>query len=444
MDISAEMYNSTVYPGFDIEGILSQRNPTFNITEPPIDSLKTVVQRCLTLYLCLVLAVGIFGNLGSIIIYFRKAYKAQTSSCSEYVLGICISNLFSLGCMLANVIYGLTGTSISTDFGCKMVIFLSYMGNFLVTWFILAFTFERLLIVRKPLRRATITKRHARCVIITVALAGFVYHFWLLIAYHTELYMYGNYICVIISKFLEFARIFKIVNSCVVFIFPAGSIFVMNLWILVVLYSANRMQREGRTLLRKSSPEGRKRSTKDPFDQNVHHTTLYACPSNQPISGRDAAIAKGLIFASCIYLFLNCPHYIWTFVRDIHLFNDISTMYLVDEVLQMLLVTQYATHCYIYSSLSLRKSAIRVRISSVTGFVSKLLATRTVPLSPSSRCPRTLPNRKLHRFGLSERAYSHCYQQRERSMTPEPLSHQFPLIRTDDVIETMESELGIT
>ena len=149
----------------------------------------------------------------------------------------------------------------------------------------------------------------------------------------------------------------------------------MNIAILTKICSRRKLHYKTpkRRLRRTSSIHSRmlkaivaKRSANRSIDRQKQH-----------VKRREKATTRSLMTASFAYLSLNCPHYVWSVIRSTELFNDLGTLYLVDEILQMILVSQYLLHSLIYGRMNLTKTLCRLRNKAEPSLVAGSVALTT-------------------------------------------------------------------
>lgn len=313
---------------------LQQRNPSIRYPNPI----------WIDMYLIVVLVIGIIGNIAGLLRHMYLVCHAKNTSCSEYICGICIADLTSLVPLLVASYLKQANLRMKNNVMCKVVMFLTHAGPLLCAWVILAFTFERLIIVRYPFKRQAMTVARARKILLILLICTCIVDGWFLIGYRVEHHFFEMELCLVKSEYLDFAHVFKRIYMFLVFLFPATAISVFNICIVFVLVRLNVR----RNLLCRQETYQRRTSV---VILGVTHRFFTECQRRR--NARTKTL--GLIVASIAFLCLNCPHYVWTLLRS-RFATDFEYHLKLDEIFQTLLVTQYALHCFMYGNLGLRMS----------------------------------------------------------------------------------------
>lgn len=136
-------------------------------------------------YTPLIVVIGSIGNIVSVLVFFRMKLRKLSSSFYLAALGI------------SDTIFLLTNSSswITTERGeelmniavvCELINFLSGVASVLSSWFVVAFTVERFIVVLYPLKRQTIcTVKRAKIISFCIFTGGIIHCLPLL-------YFFGN------------------------------------------------------------------------------------------------------------------------------------------------------------------------------------------------------------------------------------------------------------
>lgn len=139
---------------------------SFNHTIPPIDSIHwlTDILDVLKVYLVIVIiAFGFMGNCLSITIFIKT--KRLDSASASYLVPLAFSDLsniiFAFSFWLSNGGLGLYQYA-TVSYGCSVYIFFYYWLQYMSGFIILAFSFERFLVVWWPLKMAPLMNTKLR------------------------------------------------------------------------------------------------------------------------------------------------------------------------------------------------------------------------------------------------------------------------------------------
>lgn len=122
-------------------------------------------------YTPILVIVGSIGNILSALVFFNTKLKKLSSSYYLAALGIS-DTCFLIGLFITWLSF--FGIHIYTrEVFCQLFTFSSGLSSFLSVWYVVAFTFERFIVVLYPLKRQSwCTVRRAKLVIVALTVLG--------------------------------------------------------------------------------------------------------------------------------------------------------------------------------------------------------------------------------------------------------------------------------
>lgn len=178
---------------------------------------------------------GVFGNLLSIIVFFKSRLQALLSS--HYLTALAISDTLFL---LQLIPPWLSAVNLSHVFArdgfCQVFVYLTYVSSSSSAWLIVLFTVERFVAVLYPLRRTRVcTVRRARLLILAIVVSC--------LAINTPVLKFivpkGND-CNIDHDLMHHAARFNVVDTIFSFTLPLTIITVLNIWITIGMCKLSR------------------------------------------------------------------------------------------------------------------------------------------------------------------------------------------------------------
>jgi len=244
-------------------------------------------------YSLTLIVLGSIGNCISVLVFFTTKLKKLSSS--FYLAALAISDT---GFLIALLMAWLNsfGVPLFSTFGlCEMSVYLTYVCSFLSAWLVVAFTVERFIAVRHPLRRTSMcTVARAKAVLVSLtslALVLYVPSFWL-----TQIEIHDNMpMCSLNPHFTVLATVINHVDFVVTFILPFFVIATLNAWISFMVWQSARIRR----VLTLTTT--RERPTRYSAEIPRHPVRF----SNSPTK-----VTKMLLVVSTVFLCLNLPSYV--------------------------------------------------------------------------------------------------------------------------------------
>jgi hypothetical protein len=251
--------------------------------DPGWEEVVHGIEVCYSLTL---IVLGSIGNCISVLVFFTTKLKKLSSS--FYLAALAISDT---GFLIALFMTWLNSSGVPlfrTSGLCEINVYLTYVCSFLSAWLVVAFTVERFIAVRHPLRRTSMcTVARAKVVLVSLtalSLILYVPNFWL-----TRIEIHDNMaICSLNPQFMVLATVINHVDFVLTFILPFLVIATLNAWISFMVWQSARIRRV-LTHMRHSAeiPQRPVRSLSSP-----------------------TKVTKMLLAVSTVFLCLNLPSYV--------------------------------------------------------------------------------------------------------------------------------------
>jgi hypothetical protein len=256
---------------------------------------KYVVEGIELCYSLTLIVLGTLGNCISVLVFFTT--KLRKLSSSFYLAALAVSDTGFLIALFVSWLNSL-GVPLFNNYGvCEMNNYLTYVCSFLSAWLVVAFTVERFIAVRYPLRRPSMcTVARAKAVLASLtalALILNVPNLW-----STQIEIRDNKpICSLNPRFTVLATVINHVDFVVTFILPFFVIATLNAWISLMVWQLARIRRVlTLTSARPSDSQCRR------HQGLTHHATQ--CSNSQ------TKVTKMLLVVSTVFLCLNLPSYV--------------------------------------------------------------------------------------------------------------------------------------
>lgn len=255
-------------------------------------------------YTPFLVASGSIGNWLSVIVFFST--KLRKLSSSYYLAALALSDT---GFLLAHFMTWLNMIEIkyfNTPVVCEVSIYVSSVCSFLSVYFIVAFTVERFIAVRYPLKRPSMcTIKRAKIVLSSLTLLALISYIPMFIIAGVEERILENRTvpyCDVREDYKDFSHIINIIDSFVVLIIPFSAICIIN---ICICYTVWKLARIRRTMTNNASSTPR---TVNGIHRPTIRTAAASCMRNQ---SSQTKVTKMLLVVSTVFLILNLPSYIF-------------------------------------------------------------------------------------------------------------------------------------
>ncbi|KAK9870897.1 hypothetical protein WA026_009853 [Henosepilachna vigintioctopunctata] len=331
-------------------------------------------------YLPLISLFGIVGNCLSFTVFMSPYLKMRSSS--YYLAALAVADL---GFLIVVTIVQCSFVGIlelyNTDGWCQFFVYISSVCATLSVWLIVAFTVERFIAVKYPLKRPNIcTVRRARIVISTLlflALTTQIYVLW--VAGVIKIDDDGDQ-CAMLPEYNEFMKIVNFVDTIFTLIIPLVLIVLMNTMIVRGLITFRRKMLEKELHGRypeeidnrigvdtvESQSESLQKSSKHSFLfrdkrlRSVHlslseqHSQIHIRNSETSVATRHQnSITKMLLTISSVFVALNLPSYlirIWICISHTLFEKTIpDILWCTQQVAILLYYTNFSVNFILYT-----------------------------------------------------------------------------------------------
>ncbi|XP_066146305.1 probable G-protein coupled receptor 139 isoform X1 [Euwallacea fornicatus] len=209
---------------------------------PMMGYMETCMNTINTFYTPFIIFIGFVGNILSFLVLSTTHLKMRSSS--YYLAALAVSDFGFL--MMVFVVY-CSFNEIFDLFNregfCQLFVYLTYVFGFLSVWLTVAFTTERFIAVRYPLRRQYIcTVSRAKsivCGIVVVALLSQIHYFWVagLIFVHDD----KKADCAVRQDYVLWGNITNCLDTFFTLIIPVILIVFMNIIIARVVFRSHNL-----------------------------------------------------------------------------------------------------------------------------------------------------------------------------------------------------------
>jgi len=241
-------------------------------------------------YTPILVNLGLLGNCLSMCVFFGT--KLRHSSSSIYLGVLAISDIgFLMTIFMAWLTLAGVDLFIRSGF-CQFFMYLGSFCSFLSVWFVVAFTVERFVAVKWPLRRQSLcTTTRAKATIIKLIMLAILWCSPVLLFTKARMeVVHGENIsiCELDNDWKLWANVHNSIDAVLTFVLPFTMIVIFNTLIARNIYRSNHIRR---TLTNES----------DPNERNGH-------PSRDRTP--QTKITKMLLLVSTTFFCLNTPSYV--------------------------------------------------------------------------------------------------------------------------------------
>lgn len=305
-------------------------------------SAYAILQYLNTYYTPVIIAVGIFGNITSFVVFLFTYLNTRSSS--YYLAALAIADTLFLVTLL---LVWLTDMGINVyhhNGWCQILIYSSSVCSFLSVWFVVAFTVERFIAVRYPLHRPSMcTVWRAKLVIAGLSLSSMVMYSYTMWTAGMVEDGDGGGVCALLKTHAHMQNAMNNIDTFLTLILPFVSVLVLNFLITIQIIDFNRKCQE----------------LEPKFTQ---HTNIVSSKTH-------ISIAKLLLLISTIFILLNTPSYvirIHVFVKTLAGEDILDIMSNTELILQgyfnLLYDTNFSINFILYSvcGVNFRRALMRL------------------------------------------------------------------------------------
>ena len=245
-------------------------------------------------YIPILIYLGSLGNCLSVCVIFCT--KMRRTSSNFYLAALAISDTGFLVTLFV-VWLGMVEVKLFDKQGfCQFFVYLTTVCSFLSAWFVVAFTVERFVAVRYPLRLQWMcTVSRAKTILLSITLVGLVVCSPVLLFSKPQTTILMNTTtCSLAEEWQKWASAYNVVDTVLTFVIPFCLIVVLN---GLIVKSVGILVRVRRTLTIESGAQqgDRERSSGSQSPRGVMH---------------QQKVTKMLLMVSSVFLCFNLPAYV--------------------------------------------------------------------------------------------------------------------------------------
>uniref|UniRef100_A0AAG5DDT1 G-protein coupled receptors family 1 profile domain-containing protein n=2 Tax=Anopheles atroparvus TaxID=41427 RepID=A0AAG5DDT1_ANOAO len=316
-------------------------------------------------YVPALVLLGSIGNVLSVLVFFKT--KLRKLSSSYYLAALGLSDTVFLVGLFVTWLDIFQVPVYTREPYCQLLTYMSGVASFLSVWYVVAFTFERFIVVRYPLKRQSwCTVRRAKTIIACLTLAGSVHsvpYFFYAGPQYAE--NDNHTICDMRRDYKEQLEIFNYVDTVIVFIVPFTVIVVLNSVTSLTVWRFAGLRRNMTLPKRKpSNLEIRRQMSFQYFSTHPNgRNGVLRRPSmreNRMLYSQ-MKVTKMLLLVSSVFVCLNLPSYVMR-VRAFVETHPSYLMILVQFYFYLFFITNFGINFFLYciSGQNFRKAVIEM------------------------------------------------------------------------------------
>ena len=273
----------------------SMENRTFEIPRYSSEQelIFTLLHGFQMYYIPILVYFGSLGNCLSVCVFFGT--KMRRTSSNFYLAALAITDTGFLVSLFV-VWLGMVEVKLFNKQGfCQFFVYLTTVCSFLSAWFVVAFTVERFVAVRYPLRRQWIcTVARAKIILLSVTLVGVVVCSPVLLFSKPQPSYLNVSTCSLAEEWQNWASVHNVVDTVLTFVIPFFLIVILNGLIVKSVWSLVKIRRT-LTIEAGAQQGDRDRSNCSQSPRGVMHQTK---------------VTKMLLIVSSVFLCFNLPAYV--------------------------------------------------------------------------------------------------------------------------------------
>ncbi|XP_058832589.1 growth hormone secretagogue receptor type 1-like [Topomyia yanbarensis] len=308
--------------------------------------------------------VGSIGNILSVLVFFNTRLRKLSSSYYLAALGIS-DTCFLLGLFVTWLSFFQVHIY-TREVYCQIFTFSSGLSSFLSVWYVVAFTFERFIVVLYPLKRQSwCTVRRAKLIIVSLTLLGGVHSApYILFAGPQFSEMNNSTICDVREEYKPQMIIFNYIDTVIVFVVPFTIILVFNSITSFTVWRVAGLRRNMTVIRRKASSIDVRRQLsmqRTCPHPNGRNNVLLQRPGIGRIVNSQMKVTKMLLIVSSVFVCLNLPSYLMR-VRAFIEAEPSNLTILVQYYCYLFFITNFGINFILYciSGQNFRKAVIEM------------------------------------------------------------------------------------
>ncbi|XP_066592432.1 thyrotropin-releasing hormone receptor [Prorops nasuta] len=340
---------------------------TFDTNSTTVEEPNHSLTHYLQLYYTPILVyLGCLGNILSVCVFFCT--KLRRYSSSIYLGALAISDTGFLVALFITWLSMVNVRLFNEEGYCQVITYLTTLCSFLSVWFVVAFTVERFIAVRYPLRRQSMcTVARAKTTVGGLVATGMFVTCPVLWYSGVMIDPEHNItICGLRNGWESYAIAYNYVDTVLTFVLPLTLITILNALIVKTVYKLAGVRR---TMTSES------RSTQD----------SHACSNQSPRGGSSQTkITKMLLIVSSVFLCFNLPAYVIRLL--VFLKIEVPEMEVTQKICYLLFNTNFGINFALYCASgqnfrramagmfyrrSTKRSAVIVQMSDHNGHIGR-------------------------------------------------------------------------
>uniref|UniRef100_A0A182WM51 G-protein coupled receptors family 1 profile domain-containing protein n=1 Tax=Anopheles minimus TaxID=112268 RepID=A0A182WM51_9DIPT len=315
-------------------------------------------------YMPLLVVVGSIGNILSVLVFFNTKLKKLSSS--YYLAALGISDTCYLVGLFVTWLSFFQVHIYTREPYCQLFTYTSGVSSFLSVWYVVAFTFERFIVVRYPLKRQSwCTVRRAKTIIACLTMVGSVHSVPYIFYAGTQYTERNVTICDMRKEYTSQMEIFNYIDTVIVFVVPFTIIVVLNSVTSFTVWRFAGLRRNMTLPKRKpSNLEIRRQLSFQYFSTHPNGRNgilrRSSMRENRMLHSQ-MKVTKMLLIVSSVFVCLNLPSYVMrvrAFVETGHSYLTV----LVQYYCYLFFITNFGINFILYciSGQNFRKAVIEM------------------------------------------------------------------------------------
>ncbi|XP_046667652.1 thyrotropin-releasing hormone receptor-like isoform X2 [Homalodisca vitripennis] len=351
-------------------------------------------------YTPLLVCLGTVGNTLSVFVFF--ATKLRKSSSSYYLSALAISDTGFLIALFVSWLNLIDVNLFNMPGICQLTVYLTQVCSFLSVWFVVAFTVERFIAVRYPLKRpsmCTVTRAKMVLSVLTLFTLSMCSPYLFISAPQWRPDPDSNstlLVCSLVDHWMDLATTLNYIDFVVTLLIPFCLIVVLNTLISKTVWRLARVRRSMTNSGKTDTPVG---FSVGPG--SVKRPILARSQSKQSSSSQ-TKVTEMLLVVSSVFICLNLPSYairVWIFVTEAIQTETVNEVVILQHYFNLLFNTNFGINFALYcvSGQNFRRALVTLfcprfrKRQDNTQVTGTTITSNRRPLEPSELADRPLP-----------------------------------------------------
>ncbi|XP_054276129.1 FMRFamide receptor-like [Macrosteles quadrilineatus] len=322
-------------------------NGSDNATLQGYDNTQRVLYGFQLYYTPLLVFLGTVGNALSVFVFF--ATKLRKLSSSYYLSALAISDTGFLIALFISWLNLIDVNLFNMPGICQLTVYLTQVCSFLSVWFVVAFTVERFIAVRYPLKRpsmCTVTRAKLVLSALTLFTLSMCSPYLFISAPQWRPNPADSnstlLVCSLVDHWMDLATTLNYIDFVVTLLIPFCLIVVLNTLISKTVWRLARVRRSmtnsGKSEVNNIGPVGVKRP-------------ILARSQSKQASSSQTKVTEMLLVVSSVFICLNLPSYVirvWVFVNEAIQTETVSEIVILQHYFNLLFNTNFGINFALY------------------------------------------------------------------------------------------------